>query len=125
LAQFADGVYAGNRLPYAPEHTLTTRLQFIHNSGFNLSVTGHFLSAQTTDKGASITPTIDGLIGEIPARFLLDARIGYTFKRDRWSIGAFVAGKNLTNVTYISSRRPQGIKVGTPLTIMGGLHGSL
>lgn len=125
VARFIGGKYDGNRLPYAPEHLLSLSLRFEHPVGFSASVSGNFITDQTTDKGETITPSIHGLVGRIDARFLLDARIAYTFRLGRYSIGAFVAGKNLTNTKYISSRRPQGIQPGAPLQIFGGIHGSL
>lgn len=125
MARFVGGPFDGNRLPYSPEHMLSVHLRFFHRIGFSASVSGHFLSSQYADKGNTITPSNDGLVGLIDGRFLLNARLGYTFRRGKYSIGAFVAGKNLTNAIYISTRQPSGIQPGEPLQIIGGIHGSL
>ena len=127
VARFSDAgsKYFGNRLPYSPEHMLSATLRFFHRIGFSASISANYVSAQYSDKGNSITPSVDGLTGEIEGRFLLHARIGYTFRRGKRSIGFFVSGKNLTNQMYISTRRPQGIQPGEPLQVLGGIHGSL
>ncbi|MEM1008022.1 MAG: TonB-dependent receptor, partial [Myxococcota bacterium] len=125
VAQFVGGRYDGNRLPYAPQHILTTTLRIFHRVGFTASITGRFVTEQLADKAGTITPSINGLVGAIDARFLLNARIGYTWKRGRYSLGAFVSGKNLTNARFIVSRRPQGIRPGLPLHVFGGIHGTL
>ncbi|HAA58912.1 MAG TPA: hypothetical protein DCE42_29415 [Myxococcales bacterium] len=123
VAIFADGKFEGNRLPYAPEHTLTATLRLELPVGLNMMVSANYVSEQTTDKGATKLPSVDGLVGMIDGRFLLNARIGYTFRLGRRSVGVFVSGKNLTNSVYISTRRPQGIRAGAPMQIVGGLQG--
>ncbi len=127
VARFSDpeSQFGGNRLPYSPEHMLSATLRFFHHLGFSASVSMNYISNQYADKGNTITPSVDGLTGEIEGRFLLNARLGYTFRRGKYSLGVFVSGKNLTNTNYIMTRRPQGIQPGEPLQIVGGIHGSL
>ena len=125
VAEFVDGKYKGNRLPYAPEHSITASLRLELPFGLTGMFSANYVSQQTADKGETITPSTNGLVGLIEGRLLLNARLAYTFRvRDR-SIGVFIAGKNLTNVVYITSRRPQGIRVGEPLRIFGGIQGQL
>lgn len=126
LAVFADpdSIYYNNRLPYAPEHLLSSTLAFAHAIGLSASVTLSYVTGQFTDSTQTLQATRDGLQGEIAGRFLLDARIAYTFQAERWSLGAYILGKNLTDERYIASRRPQGIQPGMPRMILGGIQGS-
>lgn len=113
---------AGNRLPYAPEHRLSSHLRFVHPMGISAQVGGHFISEQYTDKFETEAASTDGLVGRIDSRFLLDARLAYTFAP--LGITAYVAGKNLTDERYIASRAPQGIQPGMFRQVFGGVQGS-
>ena len=53
--------------------------------------------------------------------FIIDASFQYNFS---WRIGAFVSAYNLTNVNYIVSRRPAGVRPGLPRTFTVGIKGS-
>lgn len=126
VAEHVNGRYTGNRIPYSPEHLLSARLSLQLPFGLSATVNGNYVSSQFADKGNTISPSLDGLVGEIPGRFLLDARISYTFRlpgRGR-SLSLFVSGKNLLDARYIASRRPQGIQVGLPRTLYTGVSGS-
>jgi Fe(3+) dicitrate transport protein len=110
----------GNRLPYAPEHIVTGRLGFEHPVGLAASVSGHYLSEQFTDKENTRAPSVDGLRGVIGPRFLLDARLAYTYRP--WGLGAYLTGKNLLDSRYIASRAPSGIQPGMFRQIIGGIQ---
>ncbi len=125
-AEFGDAwdeAIVGNRLPYAPEHRLSSSLAFSHLIGLSAQVNGLFISEQYTDLTNTEEPTNDGLAGRIDPYFLLDARVGYTLPN--WDATLFVAGKNLTDETYISSRAPRGIQPGAPRQVFVGISGGI
>ncbi len=126
LAIFAEPgtKYYNNRLPYAPEHLVSANLGFFHPIGFSASVTAHYMSEQFADNAMTVQASADGLVGRIEGRFLLDARIAYTYQMSHWSVGVFFEGKNLTDARYIASRRPQGIMPGMFRQFIGGIHGN-
>ncbi|MCG3173367.1 MAG: Vitamin B12 transporter BtuB [Myxococcota bacterium] len=123
-ASFGDGWAArvtGNRLPYAPQHMLTGQLRFEHPWGYSAQVAGNYVSEQFGDKENTAFPSVNGVNGPIPARFLLDARAAYTLADPRLTI--FLMGKNLTGARYIASRRPAGIQPGPFRHIIFGIQG--
>ena len=123
-AEFGDAWeedLVGNRIPYAPEHRLSTDLRLIHPIGISAQVSGMVISSQFTDPTNTEEPTVDGLAGRIDPYFLLDARLGYT--HEPWGITWFVAGKNLSDENYIASRAPRGIQPGAPRQVFGGVRG--
>ena len=125
-AEFGDAweeELVGNRIPYAPEHRIASALRFEHPTGLLAQVNGLYVSDQFTDPANTDAPSADGLAGRIDPYFLLDARLGYTY--EPWGVSAFVAGKNLTDETYIASRAPRGIQPGAPRQIFTGVRGEL
>jgi len=111
--------FDGFRFPYTPEHILFAQLRVQHRIGLEGQVSVSYVSSQVVDRDNTIIPTVDGLLGLIPGYALIDARVAYTYAR--WGLTAFVAGKNLADNRYISSRAPSGIQVGMPRQIFGGL----
>jgi Fe(3+) dicitrate transport protein len=122
LAAFVGGISDGLRLPYAPEHLLYAQLRFAHRIGLSAQVGLSYVGRQFADPDNTLTPSPDGLIGELPGYALLDARIGYTISRAGLTL--YLAGKNLTNQVYIASRAPQGIQPAGYLQLFGGLEWS-
>ena len=120
--EWAENI-AGNRLPYAPEHRLSTFLRFGHDSGIAAQITAFYVSEQYTDKGNRENPSLDGLVGKLDPYFLLDANVSYTLSLGGVQTTAFLAAKNITDEYYIASRAPRGIQPGVPRQIMGGLRG--
>lgn len=122
-AKFQDGwaaAFQGNPLPYSPDHTVFGRAAFSHPIGLDLQVEGRYISEQYTDKVATVQPTTNGLAGLIDSRFLMNATAQYT--HEPTGISAFVTGKNLTDLRYISTRTPRGIKPGLFRHVYGGLR---
>ncbi len=119
---WADDI-SDNRLPYAPEHRLSTALRFQHPTGISAQVNGLYISEQYTDLANSDEPSADGLAGSIDSYMILDARLGYSY--DNWNSTIFVAAKNLLDEDYISSRAPRGIQPGAPRQLMVGISGGL
>lgn len=110
----------GNRTPYAPEWLVNSSLAVESNSGFGARLTANYVGAQFGDELNTIVPSVDGLIGEIPSYFLLDAVLSY--KIAPWNSAFNLSIKNLTDERYISTRRPQGIRVGLPRFITAGFE---
>ncbi len=125
-AEFGDAWednIVGNRLPYAPEHRLSTSLRFQHPIGLSAQVNGLYISEQFTDLDNTTEPSADGLGGPIDSYMILDARLGYSY--DDWNSTIFVAAKNLLDEDYISSRAPRGIQPGAPRQFMVGISGGI
>lgn len=110
----------GNTLPYAPKVIFNTILSLQTNFGFNLKVNGSFIGKQFADELNTVESSNDGLIGEIPSRFILDITGKYFFKELNTSF--YVSVKNLTDERYIASRRPSGIKVGLQRFVTAGFE---
>ena len=108
----------GNKLPYAPEMVFNGSLEMNYKQmgiqlGIN-SVGEHF-----ADELNTVTATNDGQIGLIPSYTIVDVTLRYTVEKINATI--FFSAKNLSDERYISSRRPQGIKVGLPRLITAGI----
>lgn len=122
VAVFVGGLRGGDRLPYAPEHLLWAQLRVAHRSGASLQVSGNYVSSQFADKENTIAPSLDGLVGSIPAYFVLDARVAYTIRRA--GVTPYLSAKNLTDERYVSNRAPGGIQPAGFRQIFGGIEGS-
>jgi Fe(3+) dicitrate transport protein len=108
-------------LPYSPRHLMTAIARFEHPVGVSLQVAGNYIADQFADLDNTVTPSMDGLVGLIPSRFLLDARVAYTHAP--WGLTFYVLGKNLTDTRYIASRAPSGIQPGMFRQVIGGVRG--
>jgi Fe(3+) dicitrate transport protein len=113
----------GNVLPYAPEHMMTAIARFEHRTGVSVQLSGNYIADQFADVENTVTPSVDGLVGRIPSRFLLDARVAYTHAP--WGLTFYVLAKNLTDTQYIASRAPQGIQPGMFRQVIAGVRGRM
>jgi Fe(3+) dicitrate transport protein len=109
----------GNRTPYAPKYTVTSALSALTAFGLGAQATATFTGMQYTDMLNTVLPSADGRIGQLPAYQLWDASVFYTIPKTKVTFN--VALKNITNERYISSRRPQGVRVGNPRFISAGI----
>ena len=107
-----------NRLPYAPEWLLNAGLTYEWNK---LSMMAHltYVSEQFADELNTIIPNPDGRTGLIEAYKVIDLSANYQVNK---YLGLMLSVRNLTNERYIASRRPQGIRLGLPRYIMGGVN---
>jgi Fe(3+) dicitrate transport protein len=108
-----------NLLPYAPLWMVTQTMGFTLPAHVEIQLSGNYVAPQFTDELNTQLPSADGRSGLIEAYFAADAVV-------RWGIPAwksiFTASvKNLTDARYIVSRRPQGIKMGIPRTLIFGI----
>ncbi|MBI5471303.1 MAG: TonB-dependent receptor [Ignavibacteriae bacterium] len=121
IAQGANKINVkGNSLPYAPRLLVTGSLSLAAPFGAGLQFTGNYAAKQFTDEFNTIAATPDGLIGEIPAHFVMDVAARYAFAPLHSVLSLSV--KNVFDKRYIASRRPTGIKVGLPRFITAGIE---
>ena len=109
----------GNRLPYAPSFIFSSGFTWQAPAGYGLRFTGTYVGQQFTDEINSVIPSTNGRTGELPSYFLLDATAQYKIPTSQATIQ--VSAKNLLDERYISTRRPQGIRVGLPRFITAGI----
>ena len=122
---------AGNRLPYAPKHTLALNLSYEDQQGFigRMGVTHISQQFANTDNFRGLTPeghcdvTVVpndcGLFGEIPALTLVNASMSYAPKGQK--VTYFMSGENLTDKKYFSSRT-NGLQPGRGRMIFAGMR---
>jgi Fe(3+) dicitrate transport protein len=124
---------AGNRLPYAPKHTLALNLSYEDQQGFigRVGVTHVSQQFANTDNyrgttAAGYCGTVDGdaqddcgLFGEIPALTLVNASMSYAPKGQK--VTYFMSGENLTDKKYFSSRA-NGLQPGRGRMIFAGMR---
>ncbi len=108
----------GNRTPYAPEWFVNSALTLETNAGFGARLTLNYIGTQFTDELNTVSPSTDGRTGQIGAYTVLDAVISYNIPKLQSRFNLSI--KNLTDERYISTRRPQGIRVGLPRFITTG-----
>ena len=112
VARFANGIFRGNRLPYAPEDLFSLVVGFRHPNWFGIQLDGTLVADQFADNRQTVAPSSNGEIGLIPSYKLWNLSFDMERRHERYSIQPFFAIKNLTNKLYISSRAPQGIQPG-------------
>jgi Fe(3+) dicitrate transport protein len=125
------GFYAaGNRLPYAPKHTLALNLSYEDQQGLIGRVGVTHISQQfaNTDNYRGTSPagycplgvTADcGLFGEIPSLTLVNASMSYSPKGQK--VTYFVSGENLSDKKYFSART-NGLQPGRGRMIFAGIR---
>ncbi len=109
-----------NRTPYSPQLLIASAISFETPFGLQARINGNYTGDQFTDELNTITPSNNGRIGQLPSYFLMDASILYHFKKHNFDLSFNI--KNLTDERYISTRRPQGIRVGLPRYITFGIN---
>jgi Fe(3+) dicitrate transport protein len=127
----------GNKTPYAPELTASSSLIIEYKSSIGFKLTGNYIGAQFTDALNTIDvrdhiardeanpgfdyrqATLNGRIGLMQAYFVADATAWYRLGNSGMEFT--LAIKNVLDERYIVSRRPQGIRVGMPRFVSGGV----
>jgi len=121
---------AGNRLPYAPKHTLALNLSYEDQQGLIGRVGVTHISKQfaNTDNyrgtsAAGYCPGGDlaecGLFGEIPSLTLVNASMSYSPKGQK--VTYFVSGENLSDKKYFSART-NGLQPGRGRMVFAGIR---
>ena len=119
-ATFRHGPNAGNLLPYAPEHTMTSNLDIEHANGVGGQVAYSFVGPQFTDSVNTVDEDITGRVGQLSSRHLVDATVHYKHKPSGLTLR--LTAKNLLDTTYIAARRPEGIFPGAYRQILVGVR---
>ncbi len=120
MAAFVGGLFDGNRLPYAPEHTLYAQLRFVHRMGLSAQVSVSYVASQFADQQNTVAQSVDGLVGRLPGYVTVDARVGYAVRST--GVTVYVSGRNLTDQIYIANRAPQGIQPAGFRQVFAGLE---
>jgi len=107
----------GNKLPYAPNLLISGTIFIETKFGLKLNLNATFVDNQFTDELNTEHPSADGTTGEMNSYYLINLTAKYELFNN---VELFISVKNLTDEIYISSRRPQGIKVGVPRFITAG-----
>jgi Fe(3+) dicitrate transport protein len=110
----------GNELPYAPKYLSSFSVNVQTPYTFEFYFSGTYVGKQFTDELNTVIPSADGQSGLMSSYIVLDFNAKYHLESLNSSI--FISVKNLTDERYIASRRPQGIKVGIPRLITGGIE---
>ncbi len=108
----------GNRLPYAPDLTISSGLTVEAPFGTGMRFTLTHVGEQFTDDINSVLPTNNGRFGKMDAFTLLDFGLYHHIRP--WKTRVNIAVKNITDQRYIATRRPQGISLGLPRFITAG-----
>lgn len=111
----------GNRLPYAPEWMIHNQFVWMPIDQLEVMLQHTYVAEQYGDPFNTRTPDASGQIGVIPAWNTLDLGMSGSFKHLKgFKYSAQL--KNLLDERYISTRRPQGIRVGLPRMLIASLQ---
>lgn len=109
---------SGNRLPYAPEYTLTSTVGARHSSGGELRVEAVAMSEQFGDAANTRLLVPDGQQGPLAGNVLWNITANVPLPGS--SLSAWVAVKNLTDRTVIVDRT-RGLLPGLPRLVQVGV----
>jgi Fe(3+) dicitrate transport protein len=109
-----------NRLPYAPRHLATLSTILSLPGRYALKLDRVHVGEQFADNFETRLASANGRNGLIPAQAVWNASGWLAVPGTRLRLEATV--KNLTNATYIASRRPEGIKPGVPYRVHVGME---
>lgn len=109
-----------NTLPYAANVLIWNALGMNLLNGFGFRISGNYIGKQFTDELNSINASANGRTGQIDSRYIIDANAFYRIPKTNASLNISV--KNLSNERYISTRRPEGIRVGLPRLVTAGFE---
>jgi Fe(3+) dicitrate transport protein len=109
---------SGNRVPYAPKHTLTAGLGYSNRPfGFDARVEAQCMSDMFGDDRNTYTPTPNGQRGIIQGWCVLNVAANQYVKPINTTF--FITGKNLLDQTFIVDRT-RGIYAGLPMLVQAG-----
>lgn len=109
-----------NALPYAANVMVWNAAGINLVNGFGFRLSGNYIGAQFTDELNTFNASPNGRTGELKSRYIIDANASYQIPKSYASFN--LAIKNLSNERYISTRRPEGIRVGLPRLITAGFE---
>jgi Fe(3+) dicitrate transport protein len=89
-------------------------------NGFGFRLSGNYIGEQFTDELNTSIASANGRTGQLKSRYIIDANAFYRIPKTNASLN--LAVKNLSNERYISTRRPEGIRVGLPRLVTAGFE---
>jgi Fe(3+) dicitrate transport protein len=113
----------GYQVPYSPRVMINSAISYSPEKGIGFKLATNYISSQFSDELNSVLPSANGRSGKIGSRVITDFNLFYELPKRK--VSAYIAAKNIGNVRYISTRRPEGIRVGLPRLITAGLEISL
>lgn len=116
IAGFSARSVSGNRLPYAPETTLTSALGYRHPRGVTVQVEAVHVSEQFADDLNTRISTADGQRGLIPTSTVWNLALNC----DVGKVTLFVTAKNVFDELSIVDRS-RGIIPGSPRLVQAGI----
>jgi Fe(3+) dicitrate transport protein len=114
---FASVSVSGNRLPYAPETTVTAAVGYAHPSWLTAQLELVHVGDQLADDLNSVAATADGQRGRLPAYTVWNASLNLPVGRH---LVAFASVKNLLDRLYVVDRT-RGLLPGMPRVAQAGL----
>jgi Fe(3+) dicitrate transport protein len=109
-----------NALPYSANVMMWNALGMNLQNGFGLRIAGNYIGSQFTDELNTTSASSNGRIGELKSRYIMDMNAFYRIPKTNANLN--IAVKNLSDKRYISTRRPEGIRVGLPRLITAGFE---
>lgn len=113
----ANSSVAGNRQPYAPEHTLTLAAA-VNTGPVSAQLELQQVGAQYSDFAETVAPSADGQRGRIAGFGIWNLSSDMRLSP---ALSAYVSVKNLLDRNYIADRT-RGIQVGMPRLVQLGLR---
>lgn len=118
ISGFSTVSVTGNRLPYAPENTVTANIGYTHPKGLNVMFEAVAVGDQFGDDLNTVASTADGQRGLLPGYVTWNATANY--KVEQWNSTLFLSVKNLADKLYVADRA-RGMLPGTPRLIQSGI----
>lgn len=118
VSGFAAARITGNRLPYAPENTLTAALGYAHPIGIDAFVENVRVGGQFSDDLNTINPIANGQRGWIAEQNYWNATANY--RVERWRTTFFVTAKNIFDRTFVVDRS-RGLLPSSPRLLQTGV----
>ena len=106
-------VEQGDKLPYIAPHQLVLNAGLEHQK-FTFNISTKYTDVMRTFAGQGTMAFNE----RTDASFIIDSSFQYNFS---WKLSAFASAYNITNVNYIVSRRPAGVRPGLPRTFTIGV----
>ena len=113
----------GYQVPYSPRVMINSAITYSPEKGIGFKLATNYIGSQYTDELNSVLPSANGRSGKIGSRVITDLNLFYQVPKRNLNI--YLSAKNIGDVRYISTRRPEGIRVGLPRLITAGLEISL
>ena len=91
----------GNKLPYAPKHTLMLGVHYNVSDNFSLRFDTKHVSKVFTDFENILETDENGVTGPVPEYTIFNLSVSYGVTED---MRLYLSGKNMTDLSYIGSR---------------------